>query len=58
MFDSHCHLDAAALAPDRAAVLLRAREAGVTDIVVPAVDEAGWVVIRDLCATTSARFGI
>jgi TatD DNase family protein len=54
MIDSHCHLDAAALVPDRAAVLLRASSAGVTDIVVPAVDEASWGAIRALCDETRA----
>jgi TatD DNase family protein len=52
MFDSHCHLDACALAPDRAAVLSRAAYTGVTEIVVPAVDEASWSDIRVLCDET------
>jgi TatD DNase family protein len=52
MIDSHCHLDAAALVHDRAAVLLRAVQAGVTDIVLPAVDEPSWSAIRTLCDET------
>lgn len=35
--DSHCHLDAAEFDPDRADVFARARAAGVTQFVVPAV---------------------
>lgn len=37
MIDTHCHLDKAEFDSDRAAVLGRARSAGVTDVVVPAV---------------------
>lgn len=42
MIDTHCHLDAPAFDADREAVLVRARAAGVTDLVVPAVDPGGW----------------
>jgi TatD DNase family protein len=48
MIDSHCHLDCDAFAADRAAVLSRAAVAGVTDIVIPAVDEASWQPILAL----------
>lgn len=50
--DSHVHLDADAFADDRAAVLARARHAGVDTLVIPAVDAAGWPTLRTLCATT------
>lgn len=50
LIDSHCHLDAAEFDADRGAVLARAREAGVTRQIVPAVDAAGWPKLRDICA--------
>lgn len=53
LIDSHCHLDAAEFDPDRAAVLRRARAAGVSLQVVPAVAADGWQALRDLCAGES-----
>ena len=50
LYDSHCHLDAAAFDADRPAVLARARDAGVARQLVPAVDRASWDAIRTLCA--------
>ena len=49
--DSHVHLDAPAFDADRTQVLQRAREAGVLQMVIPAVDAASWSRIRNLCAT-------
>jgi len=40
--DTHCHLDAAEYDTDRAAVDARARAAGVTLVVLPAVHVAGF----------------
>lgn len=48
--DSHVHLDDHAFDADRDQVLQRARDAGVDQLVVPAVDAASWPRIRDLCA--------
>jgi TatD DNase family protein len=56
LVDSHCHLDAAEFDPDRAAVIARARAAGVTRQVVPAVDAAGWPKLRDVCAAQPGLF--
>ncbi|BFI95746.1 MAG: TatD family hydrolase [Rhodanobacter sp.] len=48
--DSHVHLDAPAFDADRTQVLQRARDAGVRQLVIPAVDAASWPRIRSLCA--------
>lgn len=49
LIDTHCHIDVAAFAADRDAVLARARAAGVTRMVVPAVTADGWEFLADLC---------
>jgi TatD DNase family protein len=46
--DSHCHLDAAEFDADRAAVIARARSAGVTQLVLPAVQAANFDAVREL----------
>lgn len=48
LIDTHCHLDAAEFDADRPAVIERARQAGVRGIVIPAVERANFVVVRDL----------
>jgi TatD DNase family protein len=42
VIDTHCHLDVAAFDADREAVLARARAAGVTGLLVPAIRPATW----------------
>ena len=51
LVDSHCHLDAAEFDADREQVIARARQAGVTRQVVPAVDAAEWPKLRGVCAS-------
>ncbi|HEY2928617.1 TatD family hydrolase [Piscinibacter sp.] len=51
--DTHCHLDASEFDADRAGVVQRAREAGVTQIVLPAVAVANFDSVR----TLAHRFG-
>jgi TatD DNase family protein len=46
--DTHCHLDAREFAPDRAAVVARARAAGVTMQVLPAVGVFDFETVRAL----------
>lgn len=51
IIDSHCHLDVEVFDADRQAVLSRARRGGVTAIVVPGIDAAGWDKLWSLCAS-------
>lgn len=49
LFDTHCHLDVAAFDADRESVLQRARQLGVQDILIPAIQRSGWAFLLDLC---------
>lgn len=49
LIDSHCHLDAPEFDHDRDAVITRARSAGISAQIIPAVDAAGWPPLRELC---------
>ena len=46
--DTHCHLSASEFAPDAAAVVARARAAGVEQLVLPAVDPADFAPVQAL----------
>ena len=50
LIDSHCHLDASEFDADRAAVIARAKAAGVMQQVVPAITTASWPGLREACA--------
>ena len=56
LIDSHCHLDAAEFDSDRGQVLVRARSAGVTRLLVPATAAAGWPKLRQVCAATPGLY--
>ncbi|MCB1874410.1 MAG: TatD family hydrolase [Chromatiales bacterium] len=56
LVDSHCHLDDDSFAPDREAVIRRAREAGVRQQVIPAIRAADWPRVHDLCEQVSGLF--
>jgi TatD DNase family protein len=48
LIDSHCHLDVSEFDDDRSDVLARSRAAGITGILVPAIDRASWTAIAGL----------
>jgi len=48
LIDTHCHLFMDPLARDVAGVCKRARQAGVTDLIVPTTDLDSWPAVRDL----------
>ncbi|WP_296282440.1 TatD family hydrolase [Pseudoxanthomonas sp.] len=56
LVDSHSHFDAAEFDGDRTAVLARARSAGVTRQIVPAVAASTWPGLRDVCLQDSGLF--
>lgn len=61
LIDSHCHLDAPEFAADRAAVLVRARAAGVVAQIIPAVTAESFEALAQLTASETdlhAAYGL
>ncbi len=58
MIDTHCHLDKADFDGDRAAALARARAAGVTEVVVPAVGPPWDGLLRLARSTPGVHAGV
>lgn len=56
--DTHCHLDAGEFADDRPAVLQRARDAGVRQIVLPAVEVANFDAVRELAQREALTYAL
>lgn len=48
LIDTHCHLDAGEFSSDRNAVAMSAQQAGVSLIVVPAVERSNFATVCDL----------
>lgn len=48
--DTHCHLDAGEFGGNAAALVTAARAAGVSTLVIPAVERANFASVQNLCA--------
>ena len=53
LIDAHCHLDDKAFDTDREAVLQRAKDAHISDIIIPGTQREHWQRIEQLCRTHS-----
>ncbi|WP_341892469.1 TatD family hydrolase [Variovorax sp. YR752] len=56
--DTHCHLDAPEFDTDREAVVARARAAGVTMQVLPAVEVANFAAVRELAHAHGCAYAL
>jgi len=50
--DSHCHLDFEIFDDDRSEVLQRAKDIGISDIIIPGTEKKYWPRIKALCENT------
>ena len=57
IIDTHCHLDFSAFDADRQQVLERAKNNGVSQIIIPATQKHNWEIINNICATDAGREG-
>lgn len=48
--DTHCHLDAGEFGGNAAALVAEARAAGITTLVIPAVERTNFASVQNLCA--------
>ena len=56
LVDTHCHLDVPEFDADREAVVARARAAGVTRQIVPAIEASTWPALREAGAQDPGLF--
>lgn len=49
LIDAHCHLDFESFENDRSAVLQRAKENNISDIIIPGTEKIYWDRIKRLC---------
>lgn len=56
LIDTHCHLDVADFDTDRSAILERCRATGISGIVVPAIQAAGWEKLLEICHQESVLY--
>jgi len=56
LIDTHCHLDFEIFDHDRTAVLLRAKEKNITDIIIPGTEKIYWDRIIRLCSEQPSRY--
>lgn len=56
LIDSHSHFDAPEFDADREEVLMRARKAGVSRQILPAVTQASWSNLSAICGTHDGLF--
>jgi TatD DNase family protein len=50
LIDSHCHLDFDVFDEDRNEVVSRAKNNGITDIIIPGVSSNNWSTIKSICS--------